>query len=201
MATKNAATVAQTSEFDEPDHEFSVPNDSVSRNTPSEASGSLSLDQLNSVGFDENRDEEEFAKLNPPTGDWKKDDRWPFAQKDIRVNQEDSVPGDMNPIGRTTFNFAGKPMARQANGVEYQPVLFLRISPDIRRKKDKPDEVDMAYKLFLKAKDMYITLHGERASNMGQLKDMLEEDSYILRTMNGDGGPVVVDIKIERKVR
>lgn len=197
----NGNQVQQNEEFGQPD-EFM--GDDTAHNTGDArgiSSSTLSFDQLNNMVFDEERDESEFAKLNPPSGDWKKEDRWDFAEKDVRVNVEDSIPGDVDGRGRTTFNFAGKPAARQAHGMEYHPTLFLRISPDIRRKKDKPDEVDMAYKLFLKAKEMYITLKGEKVQKMVQLVDMLVEDNYILRTMNGDSGPVVVDIKVERKVR
>jgi len=199
MATRNNAQMTTDDEFGAPDE--IIADDIGSDNAMSNnSSGTLSLDQLNEMAFDNSRDEEELAKINPPTGDWKKTDRWLFEDKNIKVNSEDCMPDDVSKgNGRTTFNFMGKPDPRNVAGIEYQPVLFLRISPDVRRKKDKPEEVDMAYKLFLKAKEMYITMHGEKPRTFRQLITMLEEDSYILRTMNGDNGPVVVDIKVERK--
>ena len=208
MATmRNTATVTQTDDFGTPDEfiaEDSTASDSTassSSNGSSFANSTLSLDQMNEVTFNDDRDEQELAKLNPPTGDWKKSDRWALEQKNIRVNLEDCIPGDIDTTGRTTITFIGKPDARSMHGIDYQPVLFLRVSPDMRRKKDKPEEVDMAYKLFLKAKELYITMHGEKPRTLKQLLAMLEEDSYIIRTMNGDSGPIVVDIKVERPRR
>lgn len=160
--------------------------------------GTLSLDQLNDLSFDDGRDEVERAKINPPTGDWEKEDRWKFEK---RVNAADSVHGDIDPSGRTFLNIVGKPKQREANGISYEPTLFLRISPDIRYKQDKPNEVDMAYKLFLRAKDMYTEMHSEKPTKLGQLITMLEEDNYVLRTMNGDNGAVVVDVKMKRSRR
>lgn len=156
----------------------------------------LTLDQLNQIGFNNQQDESEYAKLNPPVGDWIKEDRWQFS---TRLNTNDSSPKDINSSGRTTLNFMGKPESRQANGLEYQPMLFLRISPDIRYKQDKPTEVDMAYKLFLRAKEIYLQANSQKPSNIGQLVNMLCEDSFVLRTMNGDNGPLVVDIKVKRQ--
>ena len=167
----------------------------------SNGSATLSLDALSEMSFNDSRDEQELAKLNPPTGDWKKSDRWELEEKNIRVNLEDTQPGDVDSRGRTTFTFIGKPDSRSAHGIEYQPVIFLRISPDMRQKRDKPDDVDMAYKLFLKSKELYMTIHGEKPKTFKQLLSMLEEDTYLLRTMNGDSGPVVVDIKVERQKR
>lgn len=158
----------------------------------------LTLDQLNNIGFNNQQDEAEYAKLNPPVGDWVKEDRWQFS---TRLNSNDDSPNDINSSGRTTLNFMGKPESRQANGLEYQPMLFLRISPDRRYKQDKPTEVDMAYKLFLRAKELYLQLNSETPKNIGQLVNMLCEDSFVLRTMNGDNGPVVVDIKAKRQQR
>lgn len=190
--------VAENSEFTMPE-EFN--EEDVLQGNSSTATAeptSLTLDQLNNVGFNDKQDEAEYSKLNPPVGDWLKEDRWACS---IRVNNSDIANTDLDSNGRTTLNFMGKPESRQANGIEYQPMLFLRISPDIRYKQDKPTEVDMAYKLFLRAKELYLQLNSEKPKNIGQLVNMLTEDSFVLRTMNGDNGPIVVDIKVKRQAR
>ena len=191
----NEFTVPETEEFTVSD----TPTlDSDTHSSPNIVEGTLSLDQLNDLSFNDSRDEVERVKLSPPTGDWEKEDRWKFEK---RVNMADSMVGDIDPTGRTFFNIAGHPKSREANGISYQPMLFLRISPDIRYKQDKPNEVDMGYKLFLKAKDVYTELKEEKPKKLGQLITMLEEDNYVLRTMNGDNGPVIVDIKVKRSRR
>lgn len=170
----------------------------TSHSAPQIVEGTLSLDQLNELTFDDSRDEAERAKINPPTGDWEKEDRWKF---DKRVNAADSVHGDIDPTGRTFFNVFGKAKTRVVGDISHDPTLFLRISPDIRYKQDKPNEVDMAYKLFLKAKDVYTELYEQKPTKLGQLITMLEEDNYVVRTMNGDNGPVIVDVKVKRNRR
>ena len=55
----------------------STPTASMSNGEGSASSSAgMSLDELNSLGFDDKRDEAERVKLDPPTGDWEKDDRW-----------------------------------------------------------------------------------------------------------------------------
>jgi hypothetical protein len=157
-------------------------------------SSGLSLDALGEMGFNDDRDEETRLKLTPPTGDWLKSDRWKFQKV---VYADDCEPGDVDPEGRTIFVVSGKPDARQANGMEYQPHLFLRMSPDLRFKPDKPEEIDNSHKLFIKAKDVYMSLKGEKCRTFAQLINMLEEDQYIVRTMNGDSGPIVVEMKAQ----
>lgn len=175
----------------------SVPSEYIADEQNGSSSGTLSLDDLGNIGFNDTQDEAERAKLNPPTGDWEKDDRWEFKKT---VNNNDSITGDIDPTGRTYLSFAGKPIARQANGIEYQPMMFIRLSPDRRYKVDKPTDVDMAYKLFLKAKDIYLELKAEKPTKLLNLVTMITEDNIILRTMNGDNGPIVVDIKAKKTV-
>jgi hypothetical protein len=153
----------------------------------------MSIEEFNALGFNDERDEHERLKLwDAPTGDWEKTDRWKVEK---RVYEGDCLPGDIDPMGRTVLNVTGKPKGRVANGIEYTPQLFLRISPDIRYKQDKPDEVDNSYKLFLQSKDTYLAINKEKVRTLGQLVAMLEEDNYIVRTMNGDTGPVSVGVK------
>lgn len=189
MATRSNVTTETPDDDDIPEIPPAFDGSNGSSDTLNEG---LTLEELNERGFNDAQDEEELKKLNPPTGDWIKDDRWVVAK---RTNTEDSSEGDLDTQGRTIFTFQGKPQARTANGLEYQPTFFLRVSPDRRFKADKPQEVDMAYKLFLKTKELYISSKGEKPKNIGQLVKMLIEDSYIVRSMNGDSGAIAVDIK------
>lgn len=197
MATRNNTPVNTVNADDE--DEFNIPDEvdipEHSNDVIVPQQGALSLQDLDNIGFNDARDEQERAKLNPPTGDWEKEDQW---KADIRCQQGNCMPGDLDPTGRTSLNFMGKPKPRQANGMEYEPMLFIRLSPDIRYKEDDPSKTDMAYKLFLKAKDLYMELYKEKPRNLKQLMTMLREDAYIVRTMNGDNGPIVVDIKAKR---
>src|SRR3990167_11215321 len=206
--TRSQAHISQPTpepenEFDMPDEFASNTNTNTNTNTPtsqqpSDVTGVLSDSDVDEIGFNDEQDEAERAKLNHPTGDWEKDDSW---KSEKRVQAGNCMPGDLDSAGRTSFNVMGKPKPRQQAGLEYEPTLFLRLSPDRRYKEDKPTDVDMAYKLFLKAKDVYIALHSEKPATLRQLRVMLEEDNYVVRTMNGDNGPVVVDIKVKRERR
>jgi hypothetical protein len=154
--------------------------------------GGLSVEELDERGFNDDRDEAERLKLDAPPGDWFKRERWEFEK---RVYANDSMPDDLDPSGRTFFIFKGTPESRVANGgMVYEPAMYLRVSPDIRYKQDKPDQVDMAYKLFLRCKDLYLDIKGERATAR-KLIDFLSEDEYTVRTMKGDNSPIIVDVK------
>ena len=181
---------AETNEFNMPT-EF---DDQASQNAQPTEGQALSLDDLDSVGFNNEEEELQRAKLNPPAGDWLKIDKF-----DFRITQvaDDCQPGDINPTGRTLYLFSGKPESRAANGIDYEPMLFIRMSPDLRNKQDK-DEIDNAYKLFLKGKDIFLSVHDEMPSSHRQLVEALEEEEYLIRTLNGDSGPFVIDIKPKR---
>ncbi len=183
---------------DELDDEVSSTVPAANNGRSSSSAAGIGLEAMNAVRFDDERDELERARLDAPTGDWVKSERWKYEE---RVYEGDCSPGDTNPVGRTILSFSGKPDSRQANGLEYTPNLFLRISRDVRYKSDKPDQVDNAYKLFLKAKDLYLDLNNEKVQYLGQLITMLEEDSYIVRTINGDNGPIIVDVKSKTRRR
>jgi len=180
---------------DELDDEGSKPSSTSAQvnGQSSSTSSGMTIDQLNATGFDNKRDDHTYRTLNNPTGDWLKTERWKFSKV---VYEGDCMPGDIDPTGRTMLIVSGKPNPRQVGDIEYAPDLFLRISPDIRYKKDKPGEIDNSHKLYIKAKeDVYLSIHSERATSFGQLIAMLEEDSYKVRTMNGDNGPIILDIK------
>lgn len=178
---KNTTTTA----FDDMPEEFSA--DDVEE-TPS-------VEDLLNNSFNDEQDEAERAKLNPPTGDWEKEDTWEFV---VKVDSSDNASGDCNKAGRTFISFSGKPKPRMHNDFEYQPMLFFRISPD-KRLKEGSTEIDFAYKLYLKAKDAYIAIQEEKPRKLKDLVEFLKESNKIaFRTMNGDNGPIVLDIKQKR---
>lgn len=156
------------------------------------ASG-LSLDQLDEKGFNEERDEQTRLTLNTPGGDWIKRDRW---ECEVRVRENDCMPDDLDPSGRTFFLLSGEPETRVVGGHAYTPKMFMRISPDIRWKPDAPDTIDMAHKLFMRAKDLYLDVKRERATPR-KLIAFLESDEYAVNTMPGNGGgsPYITDVK------
>lgn len=161
-------------------------------NGQSMTSTGMDLDALNNLGFNTARDEATRKEITVPGGDWVKTDRWKFSKL---VYGGDNLDDDIDPEGRTMFVISGKPDNRTVEGVDYQPQLFVRMSPDKRYKQDDPTKVDTAHKMFLRAKDLYMAIHGAQPANYGQLITMLTEDSYIVRTMVGDNGPIVVEIK------
>lgn len=158
----------------------------------------LSMDELLGKSLDNTRDEADYAAMYPPTGDWIKEKSWLV---DKFVYTQDQQPGDIDPAGRTFLTFEGFPNSRVANGQEYEPKLRLRISPDKRTKQDNPKEVDSAYKLYLEAKEVYLALHGETCKQMAKLVHCLMHDSYAVRTMRGDQGPLIIQVKDKSKVR
>ncbi len=160
-------------------------------------SNNLSTEALNNITFDDKHYEDDYQRMLVPTGDWVKEDRWETFKESINTN--DSMPGDKVADGRLMYSVYGKPEARTVGTIDHQPTLFLRISPDKRYSKNKPTEFDIAYKMFESIKnDVYLSLHGEKMTTRAQLKYFLEEDTYVLRTMKGDNGPIVVDVKVKR---
>jgi len=156
----------------------------------------LTLEQLDAIGFNEAQDEDVRKKMNDPVGDWIKSERWTIKTS---VKGDDHLPGDFSKAGRSYISFEGYPEERYANDLTYKPKLWARMSPDARYKEDgKPD---MASKLFNKAKDLYLSIHGEKPQTFTQLAMMLENDEYIVKTMRGDNGPVIIDLKTKERVR
>lgn len=161
--------------------------------------GAISSVSLASIGFNDTQDEEERRRLFPPAGDWLKVDEFEFG---LQYRDDDQQTGDVSSQGRMILSFMGKPEARYNHaGDEFQPVLFLRMSPDRRYKSDKPSEVDLAYKMFLRSKDLFLEISGEKPGNIDQLVQMMVNDSYTIRTMQGDSGLFSLDVKPNRKAR
>ena len=185
---------------DMPDEYVESPSDieDITNNTGASVQGALSTDDLDNYTRDSAKSEHVRSLVNAPTGDWVKDDRWMYEK---RVYQGNCEHGDLDPVGRTVLQFNGKPKARVVSSIEHQPMLFLRISPDVRYKKDEPNKLDMMTKLFSQAEDLYLSLNGKVWSTLRELRVMLENDDYIVRTMNGDSGAVIVGLKAIRAQR
>lgn len=159
--------------------------------------GGMSLDELDAKGMNEARDEELRAAMDPPAGDWIKSARCEWEK---RVYANDHAPDDVDPAGRTIFSYQVEVESRTMGQHVYTPKLFLRVSPDARFKQDEPEKVDMATKLWLRAKDMFLAIKEEKPT-IRTLVMFLAQEEYIIRTMKGDNSPVVVDVKrkVERR--
>jgi len=173
-------------------------NRSSAERATASSSGGLSLDELDAQGFNMGKAEDERKRLDNPTGDWEKKDRWEFEK---RVYAGDCMPGDMDPAGRTSFSFKGKPKPRHENGISYEPTLFLTVSPDYRADEYNPGAADGAYKRFLYALDLYLDIKGEACKGPRYLISMLENDEYVVRTANYDGNTRIVGMKKETGVQ
>lgn len=162
----------------------------VNSNTDNAA---LSVDMLNNMTpANRQRDELERQKLNPPIGDWVKEDRW--TMDDPRILTDDSHADDVNKAGRTMLTFRGECKPRVENGIEYNPMFFLRISPDKRSSMNNEQQPDMPYKMWLKVEELYTALYSKQWSTGKDLFDMLCNDQYVIRTYKGDNNPIA-DIK------
>ncbi len=185
-----------------PDSDDDMP-DEFSTDEPD--STSLATEALNESIFGKQQYEDDFQKINPPKGDWIKDGRWETYK--LTVDSADSQPGDVGlsktkPYsGRTYYSINGRPTSRTVEGVEHAPALYFRMSPDRRLHPSKAGEYDFSYKMFIEAKQLYLSIHGEQMKSEGQLKYMLEEDSYVLNTGIGDSGLIVYHIKPKRAVK
>lgn len=197
MATRSNVRPAEPT-IDEMNAVF--PPDEINDETPTTNGrpaiiAGLSLDELDARGIDEERDEQERAKIDPPSGNWLKEakQKWTYEK---RVYPNDKHNDDRDPSGRTVLNFYGKPAPREDNNITYQPTLFLRISPDCRYKQEagREHEHDNSYKLWLGAKDLFVSMYGRRP-RISEIVTMLTEEEYIVRTMKGDSGPIVVSLQ------
>lgn len=170
-----------------------------------EPSNNLQTESLNESIFNSQQYEDDYQKINPPTGNWNKEDRWETFKMSIHEN--DSQPGDVglakgrSYTGRTYYSINGRPVSRTVDKVEHAPMLYFRMSPDKRYHPTKVGEFDFSYKLFIQAQQVYLSIHGESLKSEAQLKHMLEEDSYVLKTGKGDSGLIVYDIMPKRVVK
>lgn len=161
----------------------------------SESTG-LSIDELNAKGFDnEERDAENYKRMNPPAGDWVKKSHWTYEKF---VISDDRQPGDVDPAGRTILSFTGKPETRIVDGIDYEPMIRLRISPDLRTKEnERTGEVEntLDHKLYLFVKfELYVAMKGEKPRSIGDIARFLEYDEFGFRTMKGTDSPVILEL-------
>jgi hypothetical protein len=156
----------------------------------------IDIDALNDMDIDSRKVSDGLNRLNNPKGDWKKSERWEFAKF---VDGNDTLPSDIDHSGRTYFSFKGLPEVRTVGGIDYRPKLYFRISPDHRPHKEDQSKDDMAYRLWLKVNEMYVVMNETKATKYRQVISMLVNDDYVVNTMNGDNGPMITQIKVERK--
>lgn len=165
----------------------------------------MSMEELDDVEFDTERDEQTRKLMTLPRGDWVKEDRWEFAGK-VVFNQ-DSQPGDIDPAGRTIFSFTGKPNPRTENGISYQPQLRIQVSPDYRpklefeTKKIIEGQPDPKHAMYMKAKEVYLAIHNEELKRPRQLLYFFCEDRFAVTTMNGDNGVMPTAVKLHPEDR
>lgn len=197
MATNPPINIEDDPTLNVPNSNTTEPNEYTTESQPSRS--------LDDIGFNDEQDEYERRRLINPTGDWLKSEDWSFdPAKNIRVNTDDSVEGDIDPAGRTSYTVYGYPEERlDKEGNEYRPFMRFTISPDRRydKKPDRKGQVDFLYKMFLAAKDVFIAVHERKPKNMTELMNCLMYDHYVVNTMNGDDGPFVTKLKPPRQQR
>lgn len=149
-------------------------------------------------------DDESYARtrqgLYPPSGNWAKSEQWSYSSF---TRHDDSLPGDINPAGRTFVRVFGKPDERvDRSGAAFQPQLSILVSPDKRMDRNDPSKIDLAHRMFLMVRDLYISLYQEKFKKHSQWAKMLVNDSYIINAWcNNQGEMVVKSISQKRDER
>jgi hypothetical protein len=150
------------------------------------------------VNTDDARDERTRAALDPPQGNWLKSDKFEFS---FEFRTEDRMPGDIKPNGRTILKFSGNPDARTVNGVEYAPRFFITMSPDYRASDREPQKPDLTHQLFLRAKDLFISVKQRKHKDIAELCQFLRMEEYVVRAAKGDDNLYVVGLKSKDSLR
>jgi len=145
----------------------------------------LSQGQITGKTFDTGRRQERHKEMTAPPGDYTKSTRWDTFE--IRWREDDSQPGDTYPQGRVTYSISGKADKKTVNGIEYEPLLFIRLSPDERHHQNPSfkGEMDFQYKMYDRVCEAFLAIHGRELKNEDDLKLFLEEGEYTLNTMLG----------------
>ncbi|MGL5935456.1 MAG: hypothetical protein ACRCZI_07510 [Cetobacterium sp.] len=174
--------------------DFTLPNEEIF------ADNEIDLD---SITFDEAQLEADKKRMTAPAGDWVKSEEWSFDKaKNIHCNVEDREKGDVNLKGRTTYMLFGYPDERSdKEGNTFRPFMKIQLSPDKRMHREKEDQFDHRYKMWVLAWDLFVHLYERKPKGHGELLRCLAEDTYVLNTMNGDDGPFVLRVKPVRKQR
>jgi len=192
-----AKNQAQTS-----DYEFSVDTDETTEkvtNSIPQDGQALTFEDFEGRGFNSGTIVEDLKKLTPPAGDWEKEDTWTAK---ISVNDNDCMPGDYDPRGRTYATFYGRPKERTTKDHgTHCPFFSMKISPDRRFSQNNPENVDNARKLFAKAWELYIAEYGEEPEDIKVLAAFIAHGEFTVRTSNFDNGPFIIDLKAKRQKR
>lgn len=146
----------------------------------------LSLDDLKGLKADHSRDEAEHKRMMLPHGDWIKEDRWEYK---VKINRDDSQPGDYFPTGRLMVSVWGLPKPRYANDTTYEPTLSIYFSPDVRYREGK---ADLPYQTFLFLRDLYLAINSEKFKEIDQIIDMCINESFIITTNTSKTGGVFI---------
>lgn len=151
----------------------------------------LSESQITGAMFDTQARAEAHAVMTAPAGDYIKTARWTDTfKRSHRVG--DCVAGDTYPHGRVVYTISGKPDVKTVNGVNYQPVLFVRLSPDRRPHAVNPGEFDLLYKIFDRVCETFLAVEGRELRGEEDLQRFLEEGEYTLNTMVQDDGRLMI---------
>lgn len=150
-------------------------------------------DELRALGFDDSGDEEVWRTMNPPSGDWIKSAEWKFRKYHITtdVQDGDSVPG----AGRLVYVFYGPLDAREYQGHTFTPTARVEMSRDKRPHREKPGEWDLKTKMFIAAKNLFLSKKGRKPQNQGQIIDMICLDEFAVNMSKGDNGLFCMGIK------
>lgn len=205
----------ETSQDDSMPPEFNdteAPQGAYDTPTSNGNSGIMGLDlaALKGVSIDTAARNKAHAEMTVPRGDWKKSSRWKLAEdstRNVYLKLGDTQPGDQSysmnvrDHGRLIVAIQGELDERVVNGFLYKPTIYLRMSPDRRRDENKPGQYDLTYRLYDQACQAYLSIHGRELKEIPQLVEFLLEDTFIIRTMEGDMGPLPVGIRADVKGR
>ena len=156
----------------------------------------ISEDEFAGINTDEARDERTRATLDAPQGDWLKTNRFEFSYE-FRV--EDKMDGDIKPQGRTILRLVGNPDPRTVNGIEYAPRFFINISPDFRGSQNDPKKADLSHQLWLRAKDLFMSVRQKKHKDIAELCKFLQTEEYIIRAAKGQGGDNLYVVGLKNK--
>jgi|SRR5215471_1022110 len=175
------------------DHSPQEPQDSVDLppafdDTDTDESTRLSEGQITGKTFDTGRRQERHKEMTAPPGDYNKSVRWDTFE--VRWREDDSQPGDVYPQGRVVYSVSGKADKKVVNGIEYEPLLFIRLSPDERQHSNPSfkGEMDFQYKMYDRVCEAFLAVNGRELKDENDLKHFLEEGEYTLNTMLGSDG-------------
>jgi hypothetical protein len=201
VETETEALDATFPPTDDDPEEFTADVPIGANGAATKASGTISLEELNASFQGRSTVESDYKLLNPPQGDWLKEDRWDYdVQTGAFCKEGDCKPGDINPKGRIYFTFRGVPKSRMVGDIEYQPEVSLRVSMDKRlNDPNDPKSMDSAYQRYVECAQTYMAIHGRAMPFLpSALIEFVTEDHFTITTWNGDRGPIVTKIKPTR---